>query len=153
MPPRSRRPLLIYLARAVVAAGTAVATPAGPRPIETIRPGDLVLNVPVTGAPAPVRVASVFAATAPLVEVETDAGRLVTTAKQPLSLADGGTKPAADLTAGDAILRRQDGQSVPAKVRRVKPLPEPARVFNLVLEPRGTFLANGYLARSKPPVE
>jgi hypothetical protein len=90
---------------------------------------------------------------AALVELETDACRLVTTAKQPLTLADGGTKTAADLAAGDAILRRHDGQSVPAKVRRLKPLPEPARVFNLVLEPRGTFLANGYLARSKPAAE
>src|SRR5919204_6606228 len=43
-------------------AGTAVATPDGPRPIETIRPGDVVLHVPAAGAPAPARVASVFAA-------------------------------------------------------------------------------------------
>jgi hypothetical protein len=77
----------------------------------------------------------------------------VTTARQPLTLADGGANAAAHLTAGDAILRRQDGKGITAKVRRLKPLPDPARVFNLVLEPRGTCLANGCLARSKPAAE
>ncbi len=134
-------------------AGTAVATPDGTRPIETIRAGDVVLNVPSAGASAPVKVASVFVGNSPLVEVETAAGRLVTTGKQPLALADGGTKGAADLTAGDTILRWQDGKAVSTKVRGVKPLAEPGRVFNLVLEVRGTFLANGYLVRSKPPAE
>jgi hypothetical protein len=134
-------------------AGTAVATPDGTRPIETIRPGDVVLNVPAAGAPAASKVASVFVGKSLLVEVETEAGRLVTTGKQPLTLADGGTKGAADLTAGDAIQRWQDGKAVSTKVRGVKRLPEPGRVFNLVLEIRGTFIANGYLVHSKQPAE
>src|SRR5262249_20141545 len=71
-------------------ADTVVATPDGPRPIQAIRAGDEVLNVPAAGKPAPAKVASVFVGTAALVEVETEAGRLVTTGKQPLSLADGG---------------------------------------------------------------
>src|SRR5207245_1369301 len=111
-------------------AGTAVATPDGTRPIETIRAGDVVLNVPATGAPVPVKVASIFVGNAALVEVEMEAGRLVTTGKQPLTLADGSAKGAANLTAGDAILRWQDGQAVPTKVRGVKPLAAPGRVFN-----------------------
>jgi hypothetical protein len=134
-------------------AGTAVATPDGPRPIETVRPGDLVLNVPAAGAPAPVKVASVFVGEAPLVAVETEAGRLVTTGKQPLTLAGGGTKGAADLTAGDIIRRWQDGKAASVRVRGVEPLAGTSRVFNLVLEVRGTFIANGYLVRSKPPAE
>jgi hypothetical protein len=134
-------------------AGTAVATPEGTRRIETIRAGDVVLHVPAAGAPTPVRVASVFAGNAALVEVETEAGRLVTTGKQPLILADGGTKGAADLATGDAILRWQDGKAVATKVRGVKRRAEPGRVFNLVLQARGTFVVNGYLVRSKPPAE
>jgi len=113
----------------------------------------VVLNVSAAGTTAPVKVASVFVGNSTLVEVDTEAGRLVTTGKQPLSLAGGETKGAADLTAGDAISRWQDGKAVSTKVRGVKPLAEPGRVFNLVLEVRGTFIANGYLVRSKPPVE
>jgi hypothetical protein len=134
-------------------AGTVVATPDGPRRIETIRAGDAVLNVPASGAPTPRKVAAVFAGKARLVEVETAAGRLVTTGRQPLTVADGGTKGAADLRPGDVILRWQDGKAVTTKVRGVKWLSEPGRVFNLVLETRGTFIANGYMVRSKPPAK
>jgi hypothetical protein len=100
----------------------------------------VVLNVPAAGTPAPVKVASVFAGQAALVEVETEAGRLVTTGKQPLTLAGGGTRGAADLAAGDTILGWKDGKAVPRKVGGVKRLAEPGRVFNLVLEVRGTFV-------------
>jgi hypothetical protein len=134
-------------------AGTVVATPGGPRRIETIRAGDVVLNVPATGAPTPRKVAVVFAGKARLVEVETAAGRLVTTGRQPLTLADSATKGAAELRPGDVILRWQGGKAATTKVRGVKWLSEPGRVFNLVLETRGTFIANGYLVHSKPPAE
>jgi hypothetical protein len=134
-------------------AGTIVATPDGPRRIETIRAGDAVLNVPASGAPTPRKVAAVFAGQARLVEVQTATGRLVTTGRQPLTLAHGATKGAAELRPGDAILRWQDGEAVTTKVRGVKWLSAPGRVFNLVLETRGTFIANGYLVRSKPPAQ
>lgn len=51
------------------------------------------------------------------------------------------------------IRRRKDGKAVAVKVRGVKPLKEPAKVYNLILEERGTFIANSFLVRSKPPAE
>jgi hypothetical protein len=134
-------------------AGTLVETPAGPRRIETIRPGDEVLNVTAAGKTESAKVASVFAGQSLLMEIETEHGKLVTTAKQPLRLCDGGVTASMDLKAGDEIVLWQDGQAKAVKVRGVRALEQPAKVFNLVLEVRGTFIANGYLVRSKPPVD
>jgi hypothetical protein len=134
-------------------AGTVVNTPTGPKAIETIRAGDVVLNVAPDGKTSPVKVASVFAGQSLLVEVETEQGKLVTTAKQPLLLVGDHQKGAGDLKAGDEIVRWEDGKPQPVKVRGVRRIDTPARVFNLVLEVRGTFVANGYLVRSKPPAE
>jgi hypothetical protein len=132
-------------------AGTQVATPDGLRKIESIKPGEVVLNYASHGKPMPIKVSSVFAGNSQLVEIETDVGKLITTGKQPLLLADGTTKGGAGLVPGDAIQRWQNGKTVAVTVRSVKPLETPAQVFNLVLEKRGTFTANGYLVRSKPP--
>jgi hypothetical protein len=132
-------------------AGTMVATPDGLRKIETIKPGEVVLNYPTTGKPTPIKVASVFAGQSLLVEIDTEAGKLITTGKQPLMLATGEIKGGANLVTGDTILRWQEGKIVSTKVRSVKALEKPENVFNLVLEKRGTFVANGYLVRSKPP--
>jgi hypothetical protein len=134
-------------------AGTLVETPNGLRKIETIKPDEEVFDVPTKGKPVAVKVASVFTGPSLLVEVETEAGKLVTTGKQPLLLANGDQKGAGDLVKGDAILRWHDGKAVSVKVRAVRRIEEPARVFNLVLERRGTFVAGGYLVRSKPPAE
>jgi hypothetical protein len=134
-------------------AGTLVVTPKGLRKIETIKPGEEVFDVPTKGKPVAVKVASVFTGPSLLVEVETEAGKLATTGKQPLLLANGDQKGAGDLVKGDAILRWHDDKSVSVKVRAVRRFEEPARVFNLVLERRGTFVAGGYLVRSKPPAE
>jgi hypothetical protein len=131
-------------------AGTIVETPGGAKAIETIRVGDVVLNVTADGKTVPLKVASVFAGESRLVEVETDKGKLITTAKQPLTLVVGRVKSSGELEVGDEIMRWQDQ---PAKVRGIHTLEKPDHVFNLVLEERGTFIANGYLVRSKPPVE
>jgi hypothetical protein len=131
-------------------AGTIVETPSGARPIETIRVGDVVLNVTADGKTVPLKVASVFVGESRLVEVDTDKGKLITTGKQPLTLAGGRIKSSGELEVGDEIMRWRDQ---PAKVRGIHTLEKPDRVFNLVLEERGTFIANGYLVRSKPPVE
>jgi hypothetical protein len=133
-------------------AGTEVQAPGGPRSIETIRAGDDVVVIGPSGKVGTARVASVFVGQALLVEVETDKSRLMTTGKQPLCLMGGETKSAIDLVAGDELVRWQGGKAQPAKVRRVI-VKQQARIFNLVLDERGNFIANGYLVRSKPPAE
>jgi hypothetical protein len=133
-------------------AGTIVQTPAGPRAIDKVRAGDMVLSISPNGKAAGVKVASVFVGRAMLVEVETATGKLLTTAKQPLLLSDGKIKSAGALTGADAIVRWQEGRFHNIPVHGVKEKTTHS-VYNLVLEVRGTFLANGYLVQSKPPAE
>lgn len=131
-------------------AGTTVETPSGPRSIETLRAGDVVLTVSA-GQMVRTTIASVFAGQAELVEVSTDAGPLVTTARQPLPLESGEAKVAAHLTAGDLLVRWHGGARTTTTVRGVTSLDKTEAIFNLVLRERGTFIANGYLVSSKPP--
>jgi hypothetical protein len=133
-------------------AGTLVLTPNGAVRIEKVKVGDLVLDVGRAGKPVPVKVASIFVGKALLVEVETEKGTFLTTTKQPLMLSTGELKSAGTLTAEDSIARWQDGRVQHARVRGVK-TKDAQTVYNLVLEVRGTFVANGYLAQSKPPAE
>src|SRR5262249_6517106 len=118
--------------------------------IETLQAGDAVLTI-ANGKSVSAKVASRFCGESRLVEVETDAGKLVTTPKQPFELADGKVKSAGELAAGDELVRWDRGKAVSVKLRGVKPLDDPAPVFNLVLEEPGTFVAGGYLVKSKPP--
>jgi hypothetical protein len=133
-------------------AGTMVQTPQGPRAIDRIRAGDVVLSIPPTGKPTPVRVASVFVGRSLLVEVQTEKGKFLTTSKQPMLLSTGELKPASRLTDTDEVVRWQDGRTHNTRVRGVK-VKDTQKVYNLVLEVRGAFVAGGYLAQSKPPAD
>jgi len=128
--------------------GTRIETPDGPRAIETIRAGDLVLNIAPDGKVSPIKVASVFVGNSTLVEVETDRGTLVTTCKQPLCLTSGEQRCAGVLGNGAALRRWPSGI---ATVKEVRDTGKPARIFNLVLETPGVFVANGYHVKSKSP--
>jgi hypothetical protein len=133
-------------------AGTTVETPAGPRPIETVKAGDVVQTLSADGKLVPMKVASVFVGQSLIVAIDTDGGVLRTTGKQPLFLTSGGVKSAIDLVAGDEMARWRDGRPQPVKVRGVEVKDtQPVPIFNLVLEEQGIFIANGYLVRSKPP--
>jgi Pretoxin HINT domain len=134
-------------------AGTLVVTPDGPRKIETLKAGDRLLTLDGSGNSKPVKIASVFVGQSMLIEVETEKGKLITTHKQPLNLQGGGVKAAMDLKAGDELLRYDNGKVQALKVKAVHLTNKPATIYNLVLEERATFLANGYLVKSKPPVE
>jgi hypothetical protein len=86
-----------------------------------------------------------------LVEVQTDGGTLATTATQPLSLADGGLRPAGELKAGDLIHAWDGGERRTVAVRSVESTGRESPVYNLVLGEPVLFVAGGFLARSKPP--
>jgi hypothetical protein len=131
-------------------AGTLVATPKQTRPIETIRKGDEITTIGADGRSAAGQVASVFVTRNRLLEVQTDAGALLTTETQPLAMADGGLRAAGELKAGDKIWR-WDGERRPVVVRSVERTGRETTVYNVILADSGLFVANGYLARSKPP--
>jgi hypothetical protein len=133
-------------------AGTAIATPDGPRPIETIRSGDLVTLVGPDGVPTSGRVNSRFQTCNRLVEVETESGKLLTTETQPLCLQGGGFRRAGELAKGDVIWQWEDGRRRPVRIRAVVPTGREEAVFNLVVGESAVFVAGGFLARGKPPV-
>src|SRR5438552_11497815 len=122
-------------------AGTAVATPEGPRPIEAIRPGDRVTLVDCDGAPTSGQVDTCFQTSNRLVEVQTEAGSLLTTETQPLCLQQGGFRPAGELAAGDQVWRWEAGGRRPTRVRAVVPAGREAPVFNLVVGDGAVFVA------------
>jgi hypothetical protein len=132
-------------------AGTSVMTPDGARPIDRIHAGDMVTTVRADGTTAPIKVQSVFVTPNRLVKVETDGGVLLTTLTQPLCLAGGQYRAAGELTAGDRIERWRDGKRESVTVLGVALTERYENVFNLVLGNLEVFIADGFLARSKPP--
>jgi hypothetical protein len=139
--------------------GTLVETPSGRRAIETIAAGDEVVAYRQTGEPFTARVQSIFRTENRLWRVTTEAGELMTTETQPLCLASGEdgaayqTRQAGELQAGDAIYKREAGELRAVKVLAVARTSRVENVVNLVLGDCEAFVANEYLARSKPPIQ
>jgi hypothetical protein len=130
---------------------TLVDTPQGPRPIETIVAGDMVIAFLPSGERVEAPVQSVFVTTNRLWQIETDEATLITTETQPLCLAIDSTRGAGELATGDSILRCVGGDVHSVKVLQVTRTDRTETVINLVLADSARFIANGYLARSKPP--
>jgi hypothetical protein len=131
--------------------GTPVVTPQGPRPIDSLRAGDVVLTVRPDGMSVPGKVQAVFVTQNRLFKVTTEAGVLLTTQTQPLCLADGKLRPAGELKSGEHIYRWQNGRRQTVRVLGVALTDRYEQVFNLVLGDSEVFVAGGFLARSKPP--
>jgi hypothetical protein len=132
-------------------AGTLIRRPEGTVPIEQVRAGDVITTVGPDGRVSKGRVDTVFTTTNRLIEVRTGAGTLVTTETQPLALVDGGLRAAGELKAGDRIWRWEGRERHSVEIRSVAAAPRVERVFNLILSDSALFVANGFLARSKPP--
>jgi hypothetical protein len=132
-------------------AGTRVATPTGPRAIESIKAGEVVTLVGPDGTAMSGPVHSVFKTDNRLVEIRTEAGSIRTTLTQPLCLTAGGFRTAEDLKAGDQIWRWADGKRQATRVTGVAKTDVDAPVFNLVVGESAIFVAGGFLARGKPP--
>ena len=132
--------------------GTLVETPVGPRSIETIQPGDIV-NVPDFNSEKDrtVAVQNVFVTTNHLWRVQTVTGNLVTTETQPLCVGENKVVQVGQLKPGDHVWRTQAGKVFPTMVIAVAKADRTAQVFNLILGDSEMFVANGFLARSKPP--
>jgi hypothetical protein len=144
-------PLMIPCHPGCFPTGTLVDTPQGPRPIETIVAGDMVIAFLPSGERVEAPVQSVFVTTNRLWQIETDEATLITTETQPLCLAIDSTRGAGELATGDSILRCVGGDVHSVKVLQVTRTDRTETVINLVLADSARFIANGYLARSKPP--
>lgn len=131
--------------------GTLVETPSGPRAVDGIEAGESILAFLPSGESQVIQVQTVFVTDNRIWRVETDAGSLFTTQTQPLCVADDSTVQAGKLQPGDQILRRQGEEIVAVRVLSVTSTDRTEKVFNLILGNSEIFVANGFLARSKPP--
>ncbi|QDU30829.1 hypothetical protein ETAA8_59780 [Anatilimnocola aggregata] len=131
--------------------GTLVSTPSGPRNIEEIVEGDAVFTVAPAGERKSLAVLSIFRTQNRLWDVETSQGVLRTTETQPFSISLEESLPAGKLQPGAKILRWADDKVQVAEVMAVHCTQQMVPVINLVLGNREPFIANDFLARSKPP--
>jgi len=132
-------------------AGTLVNTPSGVREIQSVRKGENVSIIAADGTIASGSVESVFETCNTLLDLTTDAGTLRTTETQPLCLASGGFVEAGHLKRGDRIWKWVDAKRTAATVSAIDKIEGTSAVFNLVVGTEKVFVANGFLARGKPP--
>lgn len=128
------------------APGTLVATPAGPRPIESLQLGDRVLAPQSDGRLVPAQVTGTYLNFTPLLVLHTDAGDLRTTEEHPLLAASGEFLPASALGIGTR-LARADGN--PAAIRSVTRHAESGPVYTLQVDGPHTFVADGFVVHNK----
>jgi hypothetical protein len=132
-------------------AGTKIRIADGTCLVEKVAVGDKVTTIGADGKSSSAKVTSIFVVNNRLWTVKTDAGDLVTTETQPLALTDGKLRPAGELKAGDKIYRWDGKERKTATVASVKASERVEKVYNLVLGEPTLFVANDFLARSKPP--
>jgi hypothetical protein len=133
--------------------GTLIATPTGLREIESIAVGDLVTTILPAGESTATAVQSIFTTKNRLWQIDTDGGTIITTETQPLCTALTDVVAAGSLKRGDSILLYRDSKVQIAKVIEAAATARWETVVNLVLGNSEVFVADGVLARSKPPAE
>lgn len=79
--------------------------------------------------------------------------RRLTTETQPIALESGKFAPAGKLKPGDRIWRWQNGKRFAATVLEVSAAEGKVEVFNLLFEEQKSFIAGGFVVRSKPVAE
>lgn len=132
-------------------AGTQILTEKGAKAIEDIRAGQMISTIGADGKPMKTKVESMFVTKNRIVEVNIEGKTLITTATQPLALADGKLRAAGELAAGDRIQTWVKGERAIAVVKSVEPTLREVPVYNIVFSEQQLFVANGFVARSKPP--
>jgi predicted lipid-binding transport protein (Tim44 family) len=128
------------------AAGTLIATPGGPRAIESLHLGETVLAPQPDGSLAPAAITGVYLNVTPLLTLRTTRGDLRTTAEHPLLGTAGGFQPAATFGLS-ARLQRAGGDT--AEILAVLPGTEPVPVYTLQVAGTHTFIADGFVVHNK----
>jgi hypothetical protein len=131
--------------------GTMIEVPTGTKRVDDLRAGDIVTTVGSDGKPARASITAMFMTKNRLVEVNIEGKTLITTMTQPLALADGKVRPAAELQPGDRIEVWSKGERSTATVKSVDVNLRDAPVYNVVVGDPALFVANGFVARTKPP--
>lgn len=131
--------------------GTMIETAKGLRRVEQIKVGDNIVAILRTGEATKIPVSSIFRTRNRLLEIHTSEGTLLTTPQQPLCMTSSENVAAGKLEQGDLVLVWRNGETRQAKVNQVVITDRIEPVINLVLGDSEAFIANGFVARSKPP--
>jgi hypothetical protein len=129
-----------------VAEGTAISTPTGPRPVQDIRPRDLVLSRAPSGRVEPCRVTRAVStvASATLLITLADGRTLRVTATHPIATPTG-WRAAGELSAGETVQTDADTASVAS----IETLHQRVRVYDLTVAGNENFFAGGILVHNK----
>jgi predicted lipid-binding transport protein (Tim44 family) len=130
-------------------AGTPITTLHGSTPIEKLNPGNMILSFDPEGKVVSSRVLKIFKTRALVLDMETDAGALRTTADHPVGCPGGEFIPAGQLKAGQKVLVWKEGALQPATVLRINWKERELPLYNLGVEWPNTFLAAGFLTHNK----
>ena len=130
-------------------AGTPINTPHGSIPIEKLNPGNMILAVDPQGKVVSSRVLKIFKTRALVLDLETDAGALRTTADHPVGCPGGDFILAGQIQVGQKVLVWKKDALQPATVLRINWKERELPLYNLSVEWPNTFLAAGFLTHNK----
>jgi predicted lipid-binding transport protein (Tim44 family) len=130
-------------------AGTKIATPLGPVPIETLVSGDEVLSVDSNGHTVRTPVKVLFISKSPVMQVSIGDEILAATEEHPVAIGRGRFRQAGELRPGDRVLRWKDGRLVERKVHGISHPVGDELVFNLQVDAPNTFIADGIVVHNK----
>ncbi|HWA25894.1 MAG TPA: TIM44-like domain-containing protein [Lacunisphaera sp.] len=128
------------------APGTVIATPSGPRRIETLALGERVLAPDAQGRLVAAEISGVYLNFAPLLVLHTSRGDLRTTDEHPLLLSEGRFEAAGELRPG-ARLAFQGGDT--AEILAMTAGVESGPVYTLQVAGPHTFIADGFVVHNK----
>ena len=129
--------------------GSPVLTPAGPVPVEALKPGDTVLSFSGRGIVAAQVQAVTSVDPAEYWELAVGGRVLRLTAEHPVETSPGVFRMASFLRTGDRVVVQEQGGVGAGTLESVRRLAATARACNLLVSPGGTYMANGIVVHNK----
>ncbi|MFH1227230.1 MAG: polymorphic toxin-type HINT domain-containing protein [Planctomycetota bacterium] len=129
--------------------GTNVNTPNGPVPIQNIKPGDYILGRAGNGITARKVLQAVRIISDEYIELNTGSGLIKATPEHPFFTGPDTLKLAGNLSTADTVLLLSRNRLVASKLLSVNRIKSICNAYNLIVEPPGTFLAEGVLVHNK----
>lgn len=129
--------------------GTLVQTPAGLRPVESLRSGDSIWSVHDNKLAAAI-VDAVFSVDPVEYFQISSAGHVLrVTAEHPLQIGPGIFRRAAAIRTGDPICVFENGHFDVVAITAIQRIPADRPAYNLLVSPNGTYIAEGILVHNK----
>lgn len=136
-------------ARGCLEKGTLIYTSTSQKPIEQIKPGDLVLSWDGTKFKNAKVIKNISVSDEVCFEIETKTGRLTATAAHPVFINSREMKIVSGLAKGDKILKYFAGKSISKEVISIEKKRGASEFYDLIVEETGSFIGNGIIVHNK----